>query len=128
VIGLAPKALLGAADELMTPAGPDLAGRWPLATAILCRQALERALFQLWQAKAPGMQDASWRSQLLVLRRFIDPDLAARADHTWAALSAVCHQHAYDLPPTAGELSGWFTTVEEVVRAVAAAVGAGRSI
>jgi hypothetical protein len=119
MIGLAPKQLLSAADVLLTDPPSGLEGRWPSAVTILLRQALERAMLQLWLAKAPGLQDASYRAQLLCLRRYVDQNLAARADHTWHALSAACHQRAYDLPPTAGELAGWYETVEELTRAVA---------
>jgi len=127
LIGLSPRQLLSAADELLTESRVDLAGRWPSAVTILCRQALERAMLSLWLARAPGMQDASYRAQLLCLRRFIDRDLAARVDHTWSALSASCHQRAYDLPPTAVELARWYSTVEELVRAAGKATAAGRS-
>lgn len=123
MIGLAPKQLLSAADVLLTEPPRGLEGRWPSAVTILLRQALERSMFQLWMARSPGMQDAPYRAQLLCLRRFIDRDLAARVDHTWHALSAACHQRAYDLPPTAVELAGWYETAEELTRAVARAAG-----
>lgn len=119
MIGLPPKTLLGAADTLLSEPMAGLEGRWPSAVTVLLRQALERAMFQLWMSRAPGMQDTSHRAQLLCLRRFIDPRLAAQVDHTWHALSAACHQRAYNLPPTAGELARWYETVEEFVVAVA---------
>jgi hypothetical protein len=115
VIGLAPKQLLSAADALLTEPPADLEGRWPTAVAVLLRQALERSMVQLWVARAPGLQDAPYRAQLLCLRRFVDRDVAALADHTWHELSTACHQRAYDLPPTAGELARWFEAVEELV-------------
>ena len=37
----------------------------------------------------------------------------ARVAHTWASLSNACHYHAYELVPTAEELTGWIETVEE---------------
>ena len=118
MIGLPPRTLLGAADTLLTQSMTGLEGRWPSAVTVLLRQALERAMFQLWMSKAPGMQETSNRAQLLCLRPFVDPRLAAQVDHTWHALSAACHQRAYNLPPTAGELARWFETVEEFVIAV----------
>lgn len=79
--------------------------------------ALERAMESLWLAKAPAVASAPARAPLLCLRSFIDRRLALRADATWAALSRACHDHPYELPPTAAELAGWFETTEELVRA-----------
>ena len=113
-----PSELLRAADELLSERRPASAGWWPRAVALLTRQALERAMESLWLAKAPAVASASARAQLLCLRSFIDRRLALRADATWAALSRACHDHPYELPPTAAELAGWFETTEELVRAV----------
>jgi hypothetical protein len=114
-----PTELLSAADDLLRDSHPELAGTWPRAVATLCRQALEGAMFDLWRAKAPGVEDASYRAQLLCLRSYLDPALAASADQTWAALSRACHHHAFEMPPTAGELGTWLESVDEVVRVVA---------
>lgn len=76
-------------------------------------------MFDLWRAKAPGVEDASYRAQLLCLRTYMDPELAASADQTWAALSRACHHHAHEMPPTAAELGTWLESVDEVVRVVA---------
>lgn len=113
-----PTELLRAADELLSAPRPASLGWWPKAVALLTRQALEKAMESLWQAKAPGVAGASFRAQLLCLRSFVDRSLALRADATWAALSRACHDHPYELPPTASELAGWFETTEELVRAV----------
>ena len=115
-IGMTPRQLLSAADDLLADPPAALAGRWPLAVAILCRQALETAMEQLYLSRAPGLNHASFHAQLLCLRQFVDRDLAARVDDTWGALSNACHQHAYELSPTAGELGRWFETAEELVR------------
>jgi hypothetical protein len=123
VIGLPPRTLLSHADVLMTEPPKSVAGRWPGAATVLIRQALERALVQLWTAKAPELARVSQRAQLLVLHRYIDRDLSARATNTWHELSAACHQRAYNLPPTAGELARWFETTEELVREVARVTG-----
>ena len=53
----------------------------------------------------------------LYLRR--DQDLAKRVAYAWAGLSRACHQHAYELPPTADELAGWIDTVEQLIPATA---------
>jgi hypothetical protein len=118
VIGLSPTTLLSHADFLMTEPPLSLAGRWPAAATVLIRQALERALTQLWLAKAPELAAVTQRAQLLVLTRFIDHAIASRSTHTWYELSAACHQRAYDLAPTAGELARWYEATEELVREV----------
>ena len=112
-----PRHLLVTADELLTVARPGTEGLWARAVAILCRQALEGALVAFWRDQAPGVEAASFRAQLLCLRTFVDPDLAARSGYAWAALSAACHHHPYDLAPTASELGSLYATVESIVRA-----------
>jgi len=118
-LGPTPPELLSAADDLLRDAHPDLAGAWPRAVAILCRQALEGSMFDLWRAKAPGVEDASYRAQLLCLRFYVAPAVAECADETWTALSRACHHHAYELLPTAAELGTWLESVDELVRVVA---------
>jgi len=117
-IGPTPAELLSAADDLLSEASDATAGRWPRAVAILCRQALEGSLHDFWRAKAPGVEGTPERAQLLCLRSYIAPDLAARAEHTWTALSRACHHHAYELSPAASELAGWLQTADELDRAV----------
>ena len=96
-----------------------MAGRWPRAVAILCRQALEGSVEELWRSRGVNLGWANERAQMLCLPAFLgDPDLAARAYAAWSSLSRACHQHAYDLSPTGGELAGWLETVDEVRRAV----------
>jgi hypothetical protein len=56
------------------------------------------------------------RSQLICLPFYIEPDTAARAAHTWAALSNACHYHRYELAPTAAELTSWIDDVTELVK------------
>jgi hypothetical protein len=117
-LGPTPAELLSAADDLLRDCHPNLAGTWPRAVVVLCRQALEGALFDLWRARAPGVEEVSYRGQLLCLRSYLDADLAASADQTWNALSRACHHHAYELPPTAPELGAWLDCVDEVVRSI----------
>ena len=59
------------------------------------------------------------RAQLICLRTYLgDAELAARAGHAWSALSRACHHHPYELAPTAWELDGWFSVVEELIQKV----------
>lgn len=109
--GPTPSELLRVAEILLFEKTEASAGRWPRAVAILCRQALEGALDDFWRAKAPGVETASERAQLLCVRTYLSAGLAARAEHTWTALSRACHHHAYELAPTALELAGWLRSV-----------------
>jgi hypothetical protein len=118
LLGPSPTELLAAADELLSAPRSVSAGWWPKAVALLIRQALERSMESLWLAKAPGVAMASKRAQLLCLRSFVDRRLALQANAAWAALSRACHDHAYELPPTAGELARWFETTEALVREI----------
>lgn len=117
-IGPEPRQLLEAADELLARPLDALVGMWPRAVALLTRQAMEGALFDLWLGVSPGVEAAPMRAQLLVLRQTVAPALAARADHAWAALSRACHQHPYELVPTATELGAWVETADELDRAI----------
>jgi hypothetical protein len=113
-----PTELLRAADDLLSAPRPVSTGWWPKAVALLLRQALERSMESLWLVKGPAVASAPARAQLLCLRSFIDRRLAERADSTWSQLSRACHDHPYELPPTAAELARWFETTEAVVREV----------
>ena len=123
IVGPTSRELLDFADDMMSEARPTTSGRWPRATAILLRQALERSLEELWDRKEPPLMAASERAQLLCLGSYIDRRLAGRAHATWIGLSRACHHHPYELPPTATELGGWFTEVEALSKEVSRIIG-----
>ena len=109
-----PADVLGMARQLLDRATPETAGMWPRTAALLARQALEMAVDEYWAAQRLGLESCATRQQLICLREYLkDPDLAGRVHHAWNALSEACHQHPYELPPTAGELRGWFAAVED---------------
>jgi hypothetical protein len=111
--------LLEHAARLLDEPPAVFATRWPRAVALLTRQALERSLVDLWTKRDAKVGWATERSQLLCLPQVLgNPTLAADAALAWNGLSAACHQHAYDLPPTAGELAGWLDTVDELRRVI----------
>jgi hypothetical protein len=125
---MTPAELLGAARELMDRPDPVTVGLWPRAAALLGRQALEAALDDLWRRKRLDLAACPGRIQLLCLPTDLgDPALAVRAAHAWAALSHACHHRAYELAPTATELTGWLQAVADLVAAVPAAPGGGAS-
>jgi hypothetical protein len=75
----------------------------------LARSAMEQRLDALLDAKDIEVGPrASTRSKLSCLEvAYADdadhPDLAHRAQYVWSRLSEACHQHAYQLSPTASE-------------------------
>jgi hypothetical protein len=112
-----PHQVLSLARGLLGRADPETAGLWPRAAALLACRAVEASVHQVWQRRRLDLRGCPMRVQLILLRAYLgDADLAARAGHAWAALSQACHHHAYELAPTAAELRGWFSVVEELVQ------------
>jgi hypothetical protein len=115
--GAGPRDVMSLAGSLIGRADPDTAGLWPRASALLACRALESTLNRLWKGRALDLQGSSMRVQLICLRMYLeDADLAARAGHAWSALSRACHHHAYELAPTAMELRGWFSVIDELIQ------------
>ena len=111
-----PESLLGTARELCADPPVALEGRWPRAVALLTRQALELALDEYWDERAPGIGKCrAQRPKMLCLHEYLpDHALSRDAHQTWVALSGACHQHAYVLDPTVAELLGWIARVEDI--------------
>ena len=110
---MTPDELLAAARDVLAGAPEAPAGGWPRMVAILTRQALESALTEFWEARPAiaALSGCPRKSQLACLPFYLGPRTAREAAYTWAALSAACHYHAYELAPTAGELSSLIKTV-----------------
>lgn len=110
---MTPAELLAAARALLADKVGATAGGWPRMVALLTRQALEKALSQFWEAcpKTAGLSRSTRKSQFACLPFYLDAGVARQAGYVWAALSDACHYHAYELAPTAGELSGWIDAV-----------------
>ena len=108
--------MLNVARDLLERPDPHTAGIWPRASALLARHALEAALDDLWRRRAPGLERCSMRAQLLCLPAYLpaDVDLATRVSYAWTGLSRACHDHTYELPPAAVELSTWIEIVERL--------------
>ena len=112
-----PRGVLGMAREMLGHEDPDTAGLWPRASALLACAALKATVHRLWERRVLDLQRCPMRVQLICLRTYLgDADLAARAGHAWSALSRASHHHAYELAPTAAELRGWFSVVEELIQ------------
>lgn len=112
-----PRAVLGLARGMLGRADPDTTGLWPRASALLGRRALEFTVQRVWERRTLDLQTCPMRVQLICLRTYLgDADLAARAGHAWSALSRASHHHTYELAPTAEELRGWLSVVEELIQ------------
>ncbi len=114
---MTPDDLLAAARDLMRRPGTHITGIWPRAAALLARQALEAAMAGLWasQRQATGLANCTMRSQLLCLAAYLDPASASHAAYLYAALSHACHYHAYELAPTAAELTNWLDQTAQLI-------------
>lgn len=112
-----PRLVLSLAHGMLGRIDPDTAGLWPRASALLACRALEASVNRLWERRTLDLQGRSMRVQLICLRTYLgDADLAARTGHAWSALSRACHHHPYELAPTAAELRGWLSVVEELIQ------------
>jgi hypothetical protein len=110
--------LLYRAIDLLERPTSETVGLWPRATAVLTRQALERALVDVLSARVEGIQRAPVRAQLLCLRILLDDTATADdVNVVWWALSRACHHLSYELPPTAVELQAWIDVVDRFVEA-----------
>ncbi len=117
---MTPRDLLTAARDMLERPAAATAGVWPRASALLARQALESATDQLWAANptTSGLTECTMRSQLACLPTYLDAHLAHQITYVYAALSEACHYHAYELAPTAAELSGWINAVNDLITRV----------
>jgi hypothetical protein len=106
--------LLREARTLLNNKDEAMSGRWPRAAALLTRGSLEQLLDEYWTGMEPDMVHASARAQILCLSDFVDAGTAAQTAYLYGTLSDACHYHAYELPPTAGELSSWMNTLDEI--------------
>jgi hypothetical protein len=94
-----------------TTVHPSLAAR---VAALPVRTALEERLDDLCSSLHERTVKGNGRSKRICVRTLIDEQLGATVDQAYSALSTACHQHAYDLSPTVGEirhLMGMVTTV-----------------
>jgi hypothetical protein len=117
---LTPADLLAAARGVLHEPSAVAAGGWPRMVALLTRQALEEALNEFWQAhpELAGLRRCSRKAQFTCLPFYLDPSVAREAAFVWSALSEACHYHAYELAPTAAELTGWLNAVTALTQSM----------
>ncbi|MBF6078741.1 hypothetical protein [Nocardia beijingensis] len=94
-------------DLLLAGSVTAAGGLWSRATAWILRIALEQAVDELWLRLAPALVRCPMRAQLIALRAFAGPDVAARVAVLWAALSRAAHHHDYELAPSVTDLRRW---------------------
>jgi hypothetical protein len=112
-----PHGLLASARQLLDSHSEATAGLWPRACAFLARQALEAAVDEIWAARpnTSGMAKCKMRSQLICLPTYLDAGLAREITYVYSALSEACHYHAYELAPTAAEITHWLATLDRLL-------------
>ncbi|MEU2749763.1 hypothetical protein ABZ613_26460 [Streptomyces collinus] len=115
--------LLVAADRLLNPSdetalSPGVRAR---AAATLLRLALDETLDAFWRSVSPRMTRSTGRTRMLCLQWYVAPSVARQWYTVWSGLSAACHYHTYDLPPTPAEVRAWHQDVNELLRVLAAA-------
>ncbi|MFD4015338.1 hypothetical protein [Streptomyces sindenensis] len=114
--------LLAAADRLLNPShdtalSPGVRAR---AAATLLRLALDETLDAFWRSVCPRMTRSTGRTRMLCLQWYVSPSIARQWYTVWSGLSAACHHHTYDLPPTPAEVQTWHQDVSELLVALAA--------
>ncbi|GGR84996.1 MULTISPECIES: hypothetical protein [Streptomyces] len=114
-----PHDLAAAAHRLLSPpAGvthslaPGLRAR---AAAALLRLALDEAMDGFWRQVSPAMARTRGRTKALCMEWYVPPSVARQWYAVWSALSAACHHHTYELPPTPGEVRAWHDDVVELL-------------
>lgn len=104
-------ALLASAEAILDGSQRISAGLRARAAALLARQALEQALREFWEARAPAVHKCNVRAQIQCLAAYADPARVAAAASAWNRLSDACHHHPYDVAPGADELRSWIGSV-----------------
>ncbi|WP_327109875.1 hypothetical protein OHB12_18660 [Nocardia sp. NBC_01730] len=98
---------LDTVDRLLAGSVTDAGGLWSRATVWILRIALEQCVDELWMRLAPALIRCPMRAQLIALRAFAGPEVAARVAALWAALSRAAHHHDYELAPSVTDLRRW---------------------
>jgi hypothetical protein len=124
---MTPLELLDAARDFIRTPRPGSAGLWPRAAGPAWAAGHRGGCGRSLATAGPGGEHASTRPQLLCLPAYAgDPRRACAAAPVWYSLSDACHQHPYDLAPTAGELEGWLDQARDLVWSVGPSDGSAQ--
>jgi hypothetical protein len=123
-LALPTSGLLDAADRLLNPP-PDVThtltpGLRARAAAVLLRLALDETLDGFWRDITPNMT-RNGRTRMLSLQWYVRPSVARQWYTVWSSLSAACHHHTYELPPTPAEVRAWYQDVGELLNVLPSA-------
>ena len=110
-----PVQVLGVAEAACGATGGGFGGSWARAASFLIRQALEDAVEHVFSGPLAGVRACPVSTQLICLRREIDPELAGEVHAAWSQLSTACHAHPYELDPTLAELRCWIDVVRRLL-------------
>jgi hypothetical protein len=109
------RALLATARSAVTGELKLRPARASRTGAVLARSALEIAVGREIDLLAPGAVRGTMRSKLIVLKTLGDATTGPETAWAWVELSRNCHQHAYELSPTPGEMERSVGRVESIV-------------
>lgn len=101
---MTPAELLAYAQQLLRGLGDSTSGNASRLAAVVARQALEATVLERCGVVNAPCEGATMRSRLAILKALDDRATADRLASLWHQLSACCHQHAYELSPTVGEV------------------------
>ena len=113
---MTPTELLAYAQQLLRGLGDTTSGNASRLAAVVARQALESCVDDRCAAAGAPCDRATMRSRLAILKVLDDRATADRLASLWHQLSAACHQHAYELSPTVGEVRALCEGVAMAVR------------
>ncbi|WP_020172820.1 hypothetical protein [Gordonia polyisoprenivorans] len=105
-------ALLAHAQVVLTGHSPSSS---PTLAAFLGRQAAEALIEQRCTELVGPITGATTKSKLAILKSLDRTEAGQALVLSWYRLSGYCHVHAYELPPTVGEVQA---TCEQVAAAM----------
>lgn len=112
---MTPFELLAYAQQLLAGLGKSTSGNSSRLAAVVARQAVEECINERCEAVGAPCDRATMRSRLALLKALDDSQRADQLASLWHQLSASCHQHAYELSPTVGEVRALCEGVSDLV-------------
>ena len=116
------QSLLAQADAALSGATGLPKGTRARVAAWYARGALEDVTIELLAGRLTSDLRALTMASRLACLRVLRPDLSDAAGHAWWALSRVCHQHAFELTPTAAEMAHLIEQVTSLAESAAMSV------
>ena len=117
--------LLGIADRILSGELALPRGTAVRIAAVLARSVLEDLVVDECGARGVDVSETSMRVKLATLTALSVPK-AGELAMIWWTLSRACHQHAYEIAPSAGEIARLVASIRDYIqgrRAVGLGVG-----